>query len=353
MDLAGSIGNTRGYFNAQVTHRKDAKAPGVATAMIENPRFRGWLVASLLVGTLVADEAAKTWKFQKAEGRVEALHGDTVIFGWQEKPLTNPKGGEKFAGSAFVHPLRTPSGFEVTNIQPADHLHHFGIWWPWKYIEVGGQKYNCWEIQEGQGAHIATTVKTIRESPNPIWELGSVTVIKEPGADPVTAIRETAQMALVIRGDASVLDISIHQKAADAAVKILEYRYSGFSWRGPESWNKTNSTMTTSDGKDRDHANGNAARWVVVCGPTPTGFASVLIMSAASETAGTPEKLRVWDSKMMNGAPFINFNPVMQKPLPLDDAHNALSHRKYRVIAADHTIDAAAAEAEWKKWTKP
>jgi hypothetical protein len=46
----------------------------------------------------------------------------------------------------------------------------------------------------------------------------------------------------------------------------------------------------------------------------------------------------------------VNFNPVMDKPLPLDDAHPQVSQRKYRVIAADHTITAAEAEAEWKKW---
>lgn len=327
--------------------------PGVMTVMIDIQRLCGGMVVSLLVGTLTAAEPVGDWFFRQTDGRLEALHGDTVIFGWQEKPLAKPAGGAKFAGSAFVHPLRTPSGFEVTTIQPADHLHHFGLWWPWKYIETGGQKYNCWEIQEGQGAHTATTVKTLRQSPNPKWELGSVTVIKKPGAEPVAAIRETAEVALEIRDDATVLDISIRQKAADAAVKIVEYRYSGFSWRGPESWNKTNSSMTTSDGKDRDHANGTAARWVVVSGPTPTGSASVLMMSAASATAGTPEKLRVWDSTNHNGSPFANFNPVMEKPLPLDEAHPAVSHRKYRVIAADHTIDAAAAETEWKNWTKP
>jgi hypothetical protein len=46
----------------------------------------------------------------------------------------------------------------------------------------------------------------------------------------------------------------------------------------------------------------------------------------------------------------VNFNPVMGTALPLDDAHPAVSNRKYRVIAADRTLDAAAAEAEWRKW---
>lgn len=157
-------------------------------------------------------------------------------------------------------------------------------------------------------------------------------------------------MAVAVGGDAQVLDISLDQKAVAGAVTIANYRYSGFAWRGPASWNKHNSKLTTSAGKGRDEANGTPARWVVVSGPTPSGSASVLMMSAAADLAGTPENLRVWDSKMETDAPFVNFNPVMEQALPLDDAHPAVSHRKYRVIAADRVMDAAAAEVEWRKW---
>jgi hypothetical protein len=108
--------------------------------------------------------------------------------------------------------------------------------------------------------------------------------------------------------------------------------------------------MVTSEGQGRDDANGKPARWVFVTGPTPTGTATILIMSAATKLAGTAERLRVWDSKAENGTPFVNFNPVMEKPLPLDDTNPAVSNRKYRVIAADYQIDATAAEAEWQKW---
>jgi hypothetical protein len=281
--------------------------------------------------------------------RIEVKSGDAVTFAWQAKPLSEPKGGEKFAGSAFLHSLRTPSGFEWTTIQPADHLHHFGLWWPWKFIEVDGAKFNCWEIQEGQGGHVARSVNPLSNGKQE-WEFLNETVIKKPDAAPLAVIKEIAQVSVEVKGDAQVIDISLRQKAAGSAVTIVNYRYSGFSWRGPASWDKDNSTMTTSEGKGRDDANGNPARWVMVSGPTPNGSASVLIMSAAAELADTPERLRVWDSKAHNGAPFLNFNPVMKTALPLDDAHPAVSHRKYRVIAADRVIDATAAEAEWRKW---
>lgn len=287
----------------------------------------------------------------KEPDRIEIQSEGRVAFGWQTALLQNPVGGEKFASSAFVHTLRTPAGFECMTIQPSDHLHHLGLWWPWKFVEVDGKKYNTWEIQEGQGAHVARSVKTLSSNAGKSqWEFHNETVIKPQGAEPQVAVHETARVALTLGADATTLDLALRQKAAGAPVTITAYRYSGFSWRGPASWNKDNSTMTTSGGKGRDDANGTLARWLMVSGPAPKGTATVLIMSAAENQAGTPEKLRVWDSKMHGGAPFVNFNPVMNQPLPLDDAHPAVSHRRYRVIAADRTIDANAAEAEWKKW---
>ena len=200
---------------------------------------------------------------------------------------------------------------------------------------------------------MARTVKVLSTSPDKAeWEFQNETIIKSKGAEPKVVILETAHVTITKRDDATVLDIILRQKAADAPVTIVAHRYSGFSWRGSHDWNKDNSTMITSGGKQRDDANGTPARWLAVSGPTPTGTASVLILSAAEKLAGTAENVRVWDSNNHNGAPFANFNPVMQKPLLLDDEHPAVSHRSYRIIASDRAMDAAAAEAEWKNWMK-
>jgi len=307
--------------------------------------------AAIWMGCVVMANGKDGLVCNKANGRVEASDGDTLVFAWQASPLENPVGGDKFKGSAFLHPLRTPGGFEWTSSQPKDHFHHFGVWWPWKFIEVDGKKYNCWEIQEGQGGLVAKDVRILSGGPKTLsWQFKNETVIKNPGTDPVTAIHEAATLSLEVIDDAQVIDVLLDQKSAVGPVKIVEYRYSGFSWRGPASWNKDNSKMTTSEGKSREDANGTVARWVVVSGKSPTGDASVLLMSAAEETAGIPEKIRVWDAKMENGTPFINFNPVMEKPLMLDDKNPAVSKRKYRIIAADRVINAADAETEWKKW---
>lgn len=282
---------------------------------------------------------------------IGAKSAETVLL-WRITPAPLTGKLEKFSTSGYFQSLRTPAGFELLDVHPADHPHHCGLWWPWKYIEVNGKKHNTWEVQENHGAHIAKSAKQIGTGKDGLkWELACESVVKSPKAESSTAILETTLISLAdVSPDTRVLDIDIQQKAASAPVMIVNYRYSGFSWRGPASWQKENSTMTTSGGKNRDNANGTQARWVVVSGPTPKGMASMLMMSAASKVAGTEEDLRVWDSKGMNGTPFVNFNPVVSKSLPLDEKTPAVSHRKYRIIAADRVIDAAGAEAAWREW---
>jgi len=287
-----------------------------------------------------------------AEQVTEVRDGEKVIFSWQATPRSVAIGGKDVGFSAFVSELRTPSGFVCTYTHPTDHPHHCGIWWPWKFIQMDGVKYNVWEVQLGQGAHAARGVKVLsQDAKRHEWEFSNETVIQKKEGGPVPVIHETARVSLTTGKDANTLDISLMQKAVDLPVTIMTNHYSGFSLRGPASWNKDNSVLTSSEGKGRDDANGTPARWVLVSGEGPDGPVSILILSAAAKQAGTPEKLRVWDSKGHSGAVFVNFNPVVDQALPLDDAHPAVSNRKYRVIAADRLIDAEAAEQEWRKWT--
>ena len=65
-----------------------------------------WIsAASLILGACATTQnTAETLKLMK----------------YQDAPLENPKGGEKFKVSNFIHPLKTPSGFTVTasNAEP-------------------------------------------------------------------------------------------------------------------------------------------------------------------------------------------------------------------------------------------
>jgi len=301
------------------------------------------------------------FKVENQNGKIEISDHGKLVFGWQHQALGQALGGSKFSASAFLHPVATPSGFDLTRIQPGDHWHHFGVWWPWKLIAVDGKKFNTWELQHGQGRHHAISAKVTSQSDDEVvLDLVNQSDIKLESGEYSPMIKEQTTLRLSrLDKQAYVIDITIKQQPiAQKKIEIAQYRYSGFSWRGTGFWNKTNSQMLTSGGQNRDTANGQPARWALVHGDTSAkdlhGKATMLILSAASKNKGqdkgTPERLRVWGSKANNGAPFINFNPVVESSQALDAAHPGVSERKYRLIIADRAITAKEADALWLKW---
>ncbi len=301
-----------------------------------------------------ADAGQASFSSSTKEGAAGLAFDGKPLAAWQWQPVAAPKGGDKFSISAFLHPLRTPSGFVVTALQPGDHLHHLGVWWPWKLVEVEGQSYITWEMQQGQGRHFSRTPPAIATGPACARLVGQAFTEIQPKNVPAQVVidEEATMTAWRPSGDTWVLDIRVRQKARGTPVILPAYRYSGFSYRSTTAWTKDNSQLTTSEGHDRDQANGQPARWALVTGKADAGTASVLILSAAS-VRGTPERLRVWSSKDQNGMPFVNFNPVQEQPLPLDAAHPATSDRAYRLVIADRTLAAADAEAFWQAFAKP
>ncbi len=307
-----------------------------------------------MLGLLVTlSSAIAGFEVAENQGRIEISDGRKCVLGWQLLPLKEPKGGPVFSGNAFIHPLCTPSGFELTQIQPDDHLHHFGVWWPWKMLTIEGKNFNTWEIQERQGRHVAVKVDLTGATADEVkLSLQNRFEISRDGKIYQPVIEETVALRLSRSGkDAYVLDLDIHQKPVDGvAVSVTKYRYSGLSWRGTAGWNADNSVMRSSGGHHRDNANHQPANWLSVDGATPQGRATMLMMSAAAKQAGKPELLRVWGGETLNGAPFANFNPVVKESIALDGKQPAVSQRRYRLILADRAIDAAEADRLWKAW---
>lgn len=307
------------------------------------------IVASL---ALVVPAAAQFTAADK-DGRLEVYDKGKLVFAYQHQPHKEPKGGEIFAASAFIHPLTTPSGFVVTDIQPSDHLHHFGVWWPWKLVQVDDKKYVTWEMQKKEGRHDALSAAIEEVKADQVRFSGKgQTKILPKGGDYLPVIDEGLTMSFARLGeDAYVLDMELTQTAIKDAVTIPKYRYSGFAWRGPESWTSETSTMLSSGGHNRQTANHQAAKWCMVTGATPDGKATMLILSAAPVTAGQAELLRVWGPKQHHGIPFVNFNPVVRADQDLAPENKAVSHRRYRLIVADREISAEQAAAYWQEWS--
>ena len=113
---------------------------------------------TIAMGLLLPVQAG--FEVKESDSRIEIVEDGKTVFGWQIKPPKEPLGGiEKFPISAYVHPLAPPSGFVLTDVQPHDHLHHLGVWWPWKQVTVDGKKHITWELQNGEGRHVAKSAE--------------------------------------------------------------------------------------------------------------------------------------------------------------------------------------------------
>ncbi|MDD2598750.1 MAG: PmoA family protein [Kiritimatiellae bacterium] len=297
------------------------------------------LAAGLVCGAIGSDEQL-----------VVQVDGKDLIT-YQAQPMSAPKGGDKFKASDFIHPLKTPAGFTVTGIQPDDHLHHLGLWWPWKHVEVDGRKVLCWELQKGDGVVQAQGAQKTPDG----FTAQSIYVDRKAAGAPVTLLNETIQVKIGPGVSAPAngynLDLTIvHESAAGKTLVISKYNYSGFALRGTAAWNKSNSTVVTSEGKGYDKANNTRARWVRVEGAADNGKTAGLVMMSHPSNQDHPELLRTWNPETHNGAVFVNFNTVQQKPWVFEPDKKYT--RNFRVFVYDGEVSSEEAEKLWQAYSR-
>ncbi len=144
------------------------------------------------------------------------------------------------------------------------------------------------------------------------------------------------------------LNLSITSRCAtEAPVEIVKYRYSGFSFRATESWNKNNSTVLTSEGKDRYTSNFSRAKWVSVQGDVPDGGKAGIVLMSHPDNRDHPQLLRTW-GKLHNGSVFINFNPVQKSPWRFEPGNDYT--QRYRLFVYDGVVTAQQTEELWQDY---
>ena len=139
-----------------------------------------------------------------------------------------------------------------------------------------------------------------------------------------------------------------------SSVMLEAYRYGGgIGFRATEKWDHTNSTILTSEGKDRKTADGSNAKWIIVKGKTgdASGQSGILFLSHNTNKAH-PEPLRVWPVGQYNGKGnvFIEFCPIRHESWDLQP--NNRYSLKYRMIVFDGELSPEEAEAYWRAFVK-
>jgi len=263
-----------------------------------------------------------------------------------------PAGVDAAYGRAgYIHPLKTLSGKVLTNIQPADHYHHYGLWNPWTHVEYKGKLYDLWNIGDKKGTVRFVGFKdTFSDAEKAGFEAVHDHVIFDEGKE-TGIIRENWRIA-ISQLDARRYQCDIHstlRPSTDTDVILKEYRYAGLGFRATAEWTNTNSGVLTSSGKTRKDADGSLERWTIMYGKLGDSEGGILFLSHP-DNYNFPEPVRIWPENANGGRgdQFFNFSPTKNKDWTLK-AGNTYT-LQYRLVVFDGTLSADEAEQIWRSF---
>ncbi|MGN6617001.1 MAG: PmoA family protein [Ilyomonas sp.] len=268
-----------------------------------------------------------------------------------------PKGVDTaFKRSGFLHPLWSPSGNVLTQINPPDHWHHVGIWNPWTDVIFRGKKVDFWNLGDKKGT--VRFAHFISKDEGPVYAgfkaLQEHVVLNDSLTHaPVVAMNEVWDVRVYNIGEKMWLwdFTSSLNCATDDSVLLKEYRYGGFGFRASSDWNNQNSKVLTSENKTRKDADASRARWCMIDGDMKQGHSGILFMGSPTNY-NFPEPMRVWPENMNGrGDVFFSFSPTRNTDWPLAPGKDYVL--KYRVLVYENTITPQQAEAVWKSFAQP
>jgi hypothetical protein len=253
--------------------------------------------------------------------------------------------------SGFIHPLWAPNGQVLTNFQPKDHLHHYGIWNPFTHTSFREKDVDFWNMQKKEGR--VNFVSFISKNMGQVY--GGFKALQQHMAGDVKAMDE-------------ILDVKVYYSGSDSSrytwdytstlncstvegITLLQYRYGGgFGLRATADWKADNTTLITDAGNTRNNTDSTRARWVKVTGNTSKGRSGMLIL-CAPDNFDAPQPLRVWDDKAEHGELMLNYSPTKMKLWNLNYGREYQQH--YRVVVFDNDLSVAESEAAWQAFAHP
>jgi hypothetical protein len=260
-----------------------------------------------------------------------------------------------FGRSGFIHPAYSPAGNVLTNIQPRDHRHHYGIWNPWTHVVYDGKLYDLWNIGDKTGTVRARSInKTFKGD---VFSGYTATldhyIFKPEEEEEQIILNEDWKIKTWNVPDGFLWDFESHLLPSTSLPVLLQaYRYAGLGYRATAEWTKENCEMFTSEGKTRQEIDGTTARWIYITGTTSTGRSGLLFLGHP-DNYNAPEPLRIWDENANGGRgdAFINFAPTKTKDWELlPGGHYILM---YRLLAFEGEMTPGQADRLWNDFAYP
>lgn len=297
-------------------------------------------------------------KAERKDGALTLSINGKPILSYQIETVNPPKGvSPLFKRSAFIHPLYSPEGEMLTRIQAPDHYHHYGLWNPWTLTFIGKREVDFWNLMKGEGT--VRFAGMISQVEGPVFtgfkSLQEHIDFGAKGGDAV-AMNELFDVRVWnIANKKYLFDyVSTLNTPLDSGILLAAYRYGGgIGYRATEKWNKDNSSVLTSEGRDRETADGSNARWCIIEGEsaTPEGSSGILFLSYPANRMH-PEPMRVWpEDQNGRGDVYFEFCPIRHKDWKLERGNDYTL--KYRLVVFDGKMTPEEAENYWQAFANP
>jgi len=310
------------------------------------------LIPGLSIDVLMVD-VLKNDAFLQIQSQI--LIGNNKVLRYNHAPVPPPPGQSPlFTRSGFIHPLWSRTGAVLTNIHPADHIHHLGIWMPWTKTKFEGKEVDFWNLATGQGT--VRFVKFLSTTSGPVYggfqaEHEHVVLKTDEGEKEKVVLREVWDVRVYnITGPDQgywLWDFKSTQRCvADSPLYQIKYRYGGFGFRGAAEWEGENSAYLTSEGRTRKDGHATRARWCDTSGRIGKDWQGVTFYSHPKNFRH-PEPMRIWPS----GQVFFNWAPSQAGDWVMEPGKDHVF--RYRMYVHEGKVSVADAERIWRDYAEP
>ncbi len=290
----------------------------------------------------------------KTDEHLDLVHQGDKVLRYNHAIVPPPQGQDKlYERSGFIHPLWSTKGAVLTNIHPADHIHHLGIWMPWTHTQFEGKPVDFWNLKEGQGTVRFNRFLSTTEGPvYGGFEAEQEHVALQTAEGEKVVLNEVWDVRVFNVGGPKqgywLWDfVSTQRCVADSPLKQVKYHYGGFGFRGAREWRDENTAYLTSEGKTRANANGTRARWCDASGKIDE-WEGVTFYSHPKNFRH-PEPMRIWPPNMRDV--FFNFCPSVIGDWEMKPGEDHVF--RYRMYVHEGKITVPAAERIWQDYAEP
>jgi len=254
--------------------------------------------------------------------------------------------------SGFIHPLWSTKGSVLTEIHPADHIHHMGLWMPWTHTQFEGRMVDFWNVGDGTGT--VRFAKYLSTTDGPVFggfQVEQEHVARKTSKGEQVILNEVWDVRAYNVGGPEkgywLIDFESTQRCvADEPLIQDQYRYGGFGFRATSKWKGQTAAYLTSEGKGRD-GHGTRARWCDTSGRIDE-WEGVTFYSHP-QNFQHPEPMRIWPEP--DNYIFFNFCPSQAEPWEMKPAEDHVF--RYRMYVHQGKVVVADAERIWQDYANP